>query len=218
MDLGWNPKSPLDILHKPDTPNEGVNNFKARLKAGLEDARYSISLAKARQSAYSSQKYEPASYAVGDEVWLHKSLFRDSVSRAQESKKLSARRFGPFEILECVGKNAVRVKLPDNVKIYDVLNVIHTIPHKEQPADIARELPPRPEPIPDDAGDTLFVVDCILRHRRRGRGFQFLTLMKGAPQHEAQWQPTRDFVDADGTLTAAFRDYIVEHNLLVHLH
>ena len=197
MDLGWNPKSPLDFLHKPDTPHQGVNNFKARLKAGVEDARYSMSLAKARQIAYSSQKYKHASYAVGDKVWLHKSLFRDSVSCAQESKKLSARRFGPFEILECVGKNAVSVKLPDNVKIYDVVNVLHTTPHKEQPADIAGELPPRTEPIPDGVGDTLFVVDCIVRHRRRGRGVQFLTLMKEASQHEAQWQPTRDFVESD---------------------
>lgn len=42
--------------------------------------------------------------------------------------------------------------LHDNVEIYDVVNVIYTIRHKEQPAHIARELPPRPETIPDDAG------------------------------------------------------------------
>lgn len=84
--------------------------------------------------------------------------------------------------------------------------------------DIARTEVPRPEPVPDERGELLFVVDSILKHRRRGRGLQFLTLMRGAPQHEAEWQPTRDFVDADGTLTAALKTYIVANRLLPHLH
>jgi len=41
--------------------------------------------------------------------------------------------------------------------------------------------------------------------------------MKGTPTHEAEWQPTRDFIDKDGTLTTAFLEYIKEKNLLPHL-
>ena len=77
VDIGWNPRSPLDLLHNTDTRNEEVNEFKTRLKDGLEDARFSMEMAKARQSAYSAQRYTPASYALGQKVWLHKSLFRD---------------------------------------------------------------------------------------------------------------------------------------------
>lgn len=61
-------------------------------------------------------------------------------------------------------------------------------------------------------------MENILNHRRRGKGFQFLALPKGAASHEASWQPTSDFVDPDGTLAAAFDDYIREHGLLTHLH
>lgn len=49
-------------------------------------------------------------------------------------------------------------------------------------------------------------------------GYQWLALMENSATHDAQWQPTRDFVDSDGTLTKAFHTYIVQNNPLPHLH
>jgi hypothetical protein len=46
-----------------------------------------------------------------------------------------------------------------------------------------------------------------------GRGYQFLTLMKGDPIHDAEWQPARDFIDPDGTMTEALMKYVQEQNL-----
>ena len=62
------------------------------------------------------------------------------------------------------------------------------------------------------------MVGKILSHRKRGRGYQFLTLMKGDPDHDAVWQPTRDFVDSDGTVTDVWHKYIVENHLLPEYH
>ena len=44
------------------------------------------SLTELRQSAYTAQIYRPANYKVGDKVWVHKTLFHDAVSRAQQSE------------------------------------------------------------------------------------------------------------------------------------
>lgn len=44
-----------------------------------------------------------------------------------------------------------------------------------------------------------------------------MTLLKGTPRHEAVWQPTRDFVDRDGTLTQPFYEYIRRNDLLLDL-
>lgn len=109
-----------------------------------------MGLAKSRQSAYSAQKYNVARYAVDEKVWLHKSLFRDAVSRVQEPRKIGTRRFGLNDILQCISKNAFRAKLPGNVKIHDVIHVIQTIPHRKKPAEIVRKDPPRPESVPDN--------------------------------------------------------------------
>ena len=219
VDLGWKPKGPLDLLsHSTESPLEALNDFKKRLAAGLEDAKFSHAFAKARQAAYSAAKFKPPAYVVGDLVWLDKDLFKDAIARQQKSKKLSARRFGPFKIMELIGKNAVRLELPNSVKIHPVVHVEHTVPHRVQPAGIAQESQPKPAPVTGEDGDLEFEVGSILSHRKRGRGFQFLTLMKGAPRHEAAWQPTGDFVDRDGTVTKVFLDYIVEHGILTHLH
>lgn len=54
--------------------------------------------------------------------------------------------------------------------------------------------------------------------RKRGAGYQWLAAKTGASLHEADWQPTRDFVDPDGTINEAFRRYICAHKRLPHLH
>lgn len=48
----------------------------------------------------------------------------------------------------------------------------------------------RPDPVPAVEGDE-YVVEAILKDRKRGKGFQFLTLMKGIPTHDPEWQPTK---------------------------
>jgi hypothetical protein len=37
--------------------------------------------------------------------------------------------------------------------------------------------------------------------------------MKGDPIHDAEWQPARDFIDPDGTMTQALQQYVQDHNL-----
>lgn len=218
IDLGWNPRGPLDMHLPVDSSVESVAQFNMRMNEALDDARFSHTLAKARHAAYSSQTLTPPCYEVGERVWISRSLFRDAVSRAQSSDKLGSKRFGPFKILELVGKNAVCLDLPSNIRLHPVVHVSHTTPHKSQPPSMSQPVPPRPDPVPDDAGELLFEVERILAHRKRGRGYQWLTLLKGYPQHEAEWQPTRDFVDADGTVTDAFRTYIKEHGLMPQFH
>ena len=217
VDLGWNPKSPLDLISRTDTPNETLNEFKSRLKETLEDAQYSYQLSKASQSAQSSMKYKPHSYFVGDKLWINMTLFKDAYSRSQKSDKLTAKRYGPFVVTKLIGKNAVKLDLPSHFKIHDVVHVVHTVPYTEQPIEIDAPVQPRPDPVPTIDGDEYY-VDKILSHRKRGKGHQFLTLMKGAPTHDAEWQPSRDFIDKDGTINETFLEYIKSQELLPHLY
>ncbi len=54
VDLGWSPKSPLDLISGTHVPNESVSEFKERLKATLDEAKFAYNLAKADQRARSS--------------------------------------------------------------------------------------------------------------------------------------------------------------------
>ncbi len=217
LDIGWKPKTVLDFISKSEVNVQSLDELKSKLKTSMEDAQFSYKLAKSRQSAESSQKYKAPNYQVGSKVWINKTLFTDLYSKSQESPKLSSKRVGPFTITKLIGKNAVRLDLPDHFKIHPVVHVIHTTPFVEQPEDISQPVIPRPQPVPTVDGEE-HVVDKVLAHRKRGRGYQFLTQMKGEPDHDATWQPTRDFVDNDGTVTEVWHDYIVENNILPEFH
>ena len=217
LDLGWKPKTVLDFISKSEIDVQSVDELKNKLKCSLEDAQFSYKLAKSRQSAEASRRYKPPEYQVCSKVWINKTLFSDAYSKSQESEKLSSKRVGPFTVTMLIGKNAVKLELPAHFKIHPVVHVIHTTPYVEQPADVHLPVQARPEPIPTVHGEE-HIVGKILSHRKRGRGYQFLTLMKGEPEHDATWQPTRDFVDSDGTVTDVWHDYIVRHNLLPEYH
>lgn len=217
LDLVYRPKTPLDFLSSNDSPVESVNEFKSRLRSFYEDAKFAQQLAKARFSAYNAQKYRAPSYRESGEVWLSKKYITDAVSSTQPSRKLSVQRYGPFKVLKLIGQNAVRLDFPPNIRSHTVVHVKHTSRVRHKPDDIGLSGPPHLTPPPDKDGQPLYEVESILCHRKRGKGFKWLTLMRGAPQQEACWQPTRDFIDADGTITEAFHDYIVQHVLLSHL-
>ncbi len=211
MDLGWKPKEPLDMFSHINTKLDSLDEFVEMLKVSLKDAKYAYKVARARQSAASSMKYEEPSYEVGDNVWL-KEWFMDSYSKEQPSDKLKARRYDPFEIISKVVKNALKLNLPNNIKIHPVVHVSNTTPQHDQPADIGRQLEEAPSPVPTKYGDE-FVVEAILGHRKRGRGYQFLTLMRGVPEYDAEQQPGRDFIDLDGIMNGALADYMKKYNI-----
>ena len=218
MDLGWKPKSQLELISgaRREDVNEIVEDFRRKLKVSLEDAQFSHKVAKAKQSAERGNHYKVPSYAVGYEVWLAKSLWKDTYARSQASEKLAAKRFGPFRIPQPIGRNAIRLDLPLHCKIHPVVHVSRTRPFIQQPSDIGEILSKRPDPIPAVV-EMEYEVEKILKHRKRGQGYQWLTLMKGTPTHEAQCQPTGDFADEDKTTTKAFYGYIKKNNLIQHL-
>jgi hypothetical protein len=122
----------------------------------------------------------------------------DTYSRSQESAKLRTKWFGPFRFVELIGNNVGKLELPDHPSVH----VIHTTPHFYRPPDKSSHIPGRPTPSPRSLGPES-EVESILAHKRRGPRIQFLTLMRGDPIRDAEWQPSRDFIDPDGTITEA---------------
>lgn len=207
LDLGWTPRSPIDLI-TTDTSDtlEIINVFKQRLASAFQDAKFAQNLAQARQSAYNAQKYTPANLQPGADVWLDRKYFTDSYSALQPSRKLNARRYGPFKVLELIGKNAVCLQFPTHMRAHNVVHVEHERRFHSQPTDISNNGPGPSQPFVDEHGDTVVEIGQILGHRKKGRGYQFLALPKGAPTHDACWQPLRDFVDTDNTITAALHN------------
>lgn len=71
--------------------------------------------------------------------------------------------------------------------MYPVVHVVHITVHKLQPSDISQPVTGRPDPFPGREGENQFQVDRVLSHEEKGRGYQWLTILEGFTQHEAEW-------------------------------
>lgn len=172
VDLAWRPRHPLSVI-TGTTPVQAVDDFIEGLKGAFEDARYSHTLAKAKQSMESGIHSKKPNYKPGDNVWVSRKLWIDHYNRTRPSAKLSPRWFGPFPIIKPVGKNAVRPEFPENVKTHPVVHISLTKPAIDKPERLIQVTKARPTPLEiDDHGNQLFVVDKIIAHRKRGRGYQ----------------------------------------------
>ena len=137
------------------------------------------------------KKAEAREYAKGEKVWLEAT----NLKTTQPSRKLAAKRLGPFEVEEKVGKSAYRLKLPLEWKIHPVFNELLLTPY-HPPVNPTQPVDERPPP--DIVGDVQeFEVEEITGARLRGRGLQFLVKWKGYPVEESTWEPERNLANAE---------------------
>lgn len=121
-------------------------------------------------------------------------------------------------MLDLIRKNASRLDFPPNITAHPVVHVEHMSRAQKQPTDISQPITTRRSPFPQADATTLIYVDKILRHRKRGAGYQWIAAKTGAPLDEEEWKQTKDFVDKDGTINEAFHKYICDHTILPDLH
>lgn len=112
----------------------------------------------------------------------------------------------------------MKLDLPRYMRTYPVIHVSLTKPAIDKPLELVAEVLTRSDAFERGTdGTPLFKAKQILSHRSRGRGYQWLTLMEGEETYDAEWQSSRDFVDTEGAIKEAFRDYIQEQELLSEL-
>ncbi|GJU85213.1 putative reverse transcriptase domain-containing protein, partial [Tanacetum coccineum] len=82
-----------------------------------------LKTARSRQISYADKRCKPLEFQVGDQVLLKVSPWK-GVVRFGKKGKLAPRYVGPFEIVECVGPVAYRLKLPQELScVYDTFHV-----------------------------------------------------------------------------------------------
>nr|GEW16495.1 putative reverse transcriptase domain-containing protein [Tanacetum cinerariifolium] len=101
------------------------NIYYKSIKCAPFEALYGRKLktARIRQKNYADKRRKPLEFKVGDRVLLKVSPWK-GVVRFGKKGKLAPRYVGPFEIVECVGLVAYRLRLPQELScIHDVFHV-----------------------------------------------------------------------------------------------
>jgi hypothetical protein len=117
-------------------------------------------------------------------------------------KKIALKREGPFEINEVLGPVTYQLKLPESWKIHNVFHAALLRPYIENEVYGNNYSRPLPELL---EGEEVYEVETILKHRRRGRGYQYYVKWKGYPITEAAWE-NKSAVSNDGDMIQQYKD------------
>ena len=123
---------------------------------------------------------------VGGRVWLSAHGITMPWDRHRPSKKLNARYYGPFLVLEHTSPVTFRLKLPEAVNIHPIFHVGLLKPY------VGKEPDSKPLPTPDKSGE--YEIEKILGHRKRRDGkYRYLVKWRGYSYEESTWEPSSNF-------------------------
>ena len=175
--MGMNPTASLNI------PEDPVPAAQDRLKE----------LIKSRQDAQKTLQKRikplivPRTFVPGEKVWLD----GRNLNVKTPSKKLSPRRYGPYEIIKQISPVTYRIKLPPSLRIRNVFHVDLLIPYRETKEHGANFPQPPPQLID---GEEEYEVEEIIndRHNKCTRKRQYLVKWLGYPASENSWVNEQD--------------------------
>jgi hypothetical protein len=198
--------------HIPGVPTKKTNNpaaegFHVSLKEAREMAATALQKTADNMKRFADRnRRKSPDYKVGDLVWLD----LRNVKTGRPTKKLDARRTGPFKITAQVGPVAYRLQLPRSWKLHNTFHVSLL-----SPAHIDKELHPdevddalRPPPDIVD-GEEEYEVERVLEHKGNKRKRSYLIKWKNYPISEATWEPKKNLKHAKD-LVLAYEDGLRE--------
>lgn len=122
---------------------------------------------------------------VGQKVWLEARNLPIQVA----SKKMAARRTGPFPITKKLGPVTYELQLPKSWKIHNRFHVTLLTPVEENDIYGQHFTEPPPDLI---KGEEEWEVKAIVKHRTRRGKPEYLVHWKGYPDSERTWQTALD--------------------------
>ncbi|XP_026459659.1 uncharacterized protein LOC113360359 [Papaver somniferum] len=159
-----------------------------------------LSKAQHRMKHFADNHRTDRSFVVGNWVFLKLQPYRPSFVALRTNMKLSAKYFGPFEVLQRIGNVAYKLKLPVESRIHPVFHVCQL--KKKVGQHITTTLPPV-----DTSGSFIVTPIAVLdsRHILRGNNtiLQILIQWARAPSEDATWE------DANH-IHSQFPDFILE--------
>jgi hypothetical protein len=108
--------------------NESAAIFAERMKKTRQDAKAALEQAAERMKRSHDKHARPAlEYTIGDKVYLEST----NIKSHRPSRKLSDKRYGPFEVLKKIGESAYKLKLPETwPAIHPVFNESYLSPYQ----------------------------------------------------------------------------------------
>jgi len=185
LEYGRHPRTPL-TMDKPSTQVPNTDEFVTKLNVARKSASAALDHTALTMKHYADRKRsKPIELKEGQMVYLH----TKNLKTGRPSKKLDAKRTGPFKIIKKIGSVAYRLQLPLSWKIHPVFHVSLLRPavinEQLHPDVIDDNLRPPPDIIDDEEE---YEVETVLDHKggKRKNRRQYLVKWKGYP--DTTWE------------------------------
>lgn len=161
----------------------------------LQLLKYHLSQAQHKMKENADKHRTEREFQVGDLVYIKLQPYRQNSVAVRRSLKLSSKFFGPFPILERVGKVAYRLLLPVGSRIHPVFHISKLKKHLGEAQQVQSTLP-----VLDDEDEVLIhPAEAVLQQRVIWRNNQhvqqLLVRWINLSPEEATWED-RDFIAA----------------------
>ncbi|GJZ40818.1 ty3-gypsy retrotransposon protein [Tanacetum coccineum] len=158
----------------------------------LRQLKQNLLVAKQRMETQANRTRRDVEFNVGNKVLVKLQPYRQVTLAKRHSNKLAKRYYGPFEILERVGKVAYRLALPDSSKIHPVFHVSLLKPFLGSDQEGVTNLPEEEhEGHPMEQPLAICATRVVLQNGIPAR--QVLVQWNGSSPEEATWEWLTDF-------------------------
>ncbi|KAJ8752156.1 hypothetical protein K2173_003764 [Erythroxylum novogranatense] len=143
FELVYGRPPPSLLSYVPGTTKvQSVDDYLRQRAEVLKELKLNLRLAQEKMKLHADKKRREVEFNVGDYVYLKLQPYRQTSVAFRKSLKLSARFYGPFEILEKIGKVAYRLRLPEGAQIHDVFHISLLKRHLGEQPTTTQGLPP----------------------------------------------------------------------------
>ena len=176
----------------PDCPNDNAKQLLQHRELATQIIKDNLSKAQSRIKQQADKHRSDREFSIGDMVYLKLQPYRHTSLSIHNSLKLHSKYYGPFRVLEKIGKAAYKLLLPDGCQLHPVFHVSQLKRH------VGPQVIPTPQlPLVDDQGNIKVAPMEILERRMIPRNnepvVQWLIQWLNLPPSAATWEDA-DFI------------------------